>query len=561
MASPQNFVTVTRRPPDIEDYIDMLRRYRSWVIGPTFAGLVIAVVVAFCWPDTFESRAVMRITPQAVPATLVEGVGMNSMAQRLEQMQVQILGRSSLMALIQEPALDLYKKERAHLTLDEVAENMRIKDVKIRPEASGSATTSRGAQAFEIRFRYTDRFKAQAVVREITGKFQEYNFSLQRSQASTTANFLTDELRKAKDRVDAAEQQLAQFAAQHPGELPQDAATNTTMVNSKEQEIHSVEDSIGRSQEQKLSNEIQLQNLRLAEADASANVEQTQILPNVSLKNDRILNLDKTINDANQRLRGLQTIYKDDYPEIKSQKAYIKGLEDQRAELEKADLASPAQTAPQSRVVRNPQAIQRLQELQASAKLASGAISNLQTEIDRGNKRLGQLQIELQNLQAKVAASPAVLQRYNELQGEFTLAKQAYDSESKMRDRSETAENLEEHHAGETLELLESADLPETAAEPNRWAIVGLGTFIGLLAGCGMAGAKELKNTSLKNLKDVRAYTNLPVLSSVPLLENALLVRRKRRLAWLAWSSAIVIGGILMSGAAYYYVAGRSGPS
>ena len=130
-----------------------------------------------------------------------------------------------------------------------------------------------------------------------------------------------------------------------------------------------------------------------------------------------------------------------------------------------------------------------------------------------------------------------------------------------MRDKSETAQALEEHRAGETLDLLESADLPETAAEPNRWAIVGLGTFIGLLAGCGMAGAKELKNTSLKNLKDVRAYTNLPVLSSVPLLENALLVRRKRRLAWLAWSSAIVIGGILMSGAAYYYVAGRSGPS
>ena len=34
MAAPQNFVTVTRRPPDVEDYIDMLRRYRSWIIGP-----------------------------------------------------------------------------------------------------------------------------------------------------------------------------------------------------------------------------------------------------------------------------------------------------------------------------------------------------------------------------------------------------------------------------------------------------------------------------------------------------------------------------------------------
>jgi uncharacterized protein involved in exopolysaccharide biosynthesis len=562
MGSSQNYVTVTRRQPDVEDYIDMLRRYRSWVIGPTFAGLVIAVVVAFCWPDTFESRAVMRITPQAVPANLVEGVGMNSMAQRLEQMQVAILGRSTLMAIIQEPSLDLYKKDRAHLTLDEVAETMRTKDIKIRLyEASGGAPTTRGAQAFEIRFRYIDRFKAQGVVREITGKFIEQNFSLQRTQATTTANFLTDELKKAKDRADKAQLQLSQFAAQHQGELPQDAVANTALLNSKEQEIHGVEDSIDRSKEAKFQNEIQLQNLKNAEADAQGNVEQTQTMPNVSLRNDRIVNLDRTINEAKQRLGALQTQFKKDYPDVVAQQQYIKGLEDQRAELEKAESASQVQAAPQSRTIRNPQAVARVQELQASEKLLSGSNSSLQLEIDRGNKRIGQLQTELQTLQAKVAASPSVLQTYNELQGEFTLAKQAYDSESKMKDKSETAEALEEHHAGETLELLESADLPETAAEPNRWAIVGLGTFIGLLAGFGMAGAKELKNTTLKNLKDVRAYTNLPVLSSVPLLENALLVRRKRRLAWLAWSSAIVIGGILMSGAAYYYVSGRSGPS
>ena len=62
----------------------------------------------------------------------------------------------------------------------------------------------------------------------------------------------------------------------------------------------------------------------------------------------------------------------------------------------------------------------------------------------------------------------------------------------------------------------------------------------------------------MKNLKDVRAYTNLPVLSSIPLLENALLVRRKRRLLWLAWSSAIIFGSIAMSAAAYYYYFGHA---
>ena len=72
--------------------------------------------------------------------------------------------------------------------------------------------------------------------------------------------------------------------------------------------------------------------------------------------------------------------------------------------------------------------------------------------------------------------------------------------------------------------------------------IVAFGAFGGLMAGIALAGAREMKDTSLKNLKDVRAYTNLPVLSSIPLLENALLVRRKRRLAFVAWAVAVIVG-------------------
>ena len=103
MAAATNFVTVTRRPPDVEDYIDMLRRYRSWLIGPMFAGLVIAVVVAFLWPDTYVSQAVMRITPQQISDRLVPTVVNMQMQQRLEQMRQEILSRGSLSELIQRP--------------------------------------------------------------------------------------------------------------------------------------------------------------------------------------------------------------------------------------------------------------------------------------------------------------------------------------------------------------------------------------------------------------------------------------------------------------------------
>jgi uncharacterized membrane protein YgdD (TMEM256/DUF423 family) len=101
--------------------------------------------------------------------------------------------------------------------------------------------------------------------------------------------------------------------------------------------------------------------------------------------------------------------------------------------------------------------------------------------------------------------------------------------------------------------MLEQPITPDKPTSPIRGAWIAIGTVIGLFVGIALAGAKEIKNTSLKNLKDVRAYTNLPVLSSIPLLENALLVRRKRRLAWLAWSSALIVGTILMSGAMYYH--------
>src|SRR5580693_10120707 len=109
MGLPQTFISVTRRPPDVEDYIDMLRRYRSWIIGPMFAGLVISTVVAFLWKDTFESKAVLRITPQQVSEKLVPAEFSTQMSQRLSEMEQVILSRTSLEELIKSPALDLYK--------------------------------------------------------------------------------------------------------------------------------------------------------------------------------------------------------------------------------------------------------------------------------------------------------------------------------------------------------------------------------------------------------------------------------------------------------------------
>src|SRR6185437_3910878 len=108
MALAQNYITVSRRPPDVEDYIDMMRRHRSWVIGPMFAGLVVATVVAFFWPNTYVSQATLRIAPRATNIIPSE-VG-SRMGQRLSDMQNQVFSRTSLQSIIQNPALELYER-------------------------------------------------------------------------------------------------------------------------------------------------------------------------------------------------------------------------------------------------------------------------------------------------------------------------------------------------------------------------------------------------------------------------------------------------------------------
>ena len=76
--------------------------------------------------------------------------------------------------------------------------------------------------------------------------------------------------------------------------------------------------------------------------------------------------------------------------------------------------------------------------------------------------------------------------------------------------------------------------------------VIAIGAGLGLLLGVVIAGAREMKDTSLKNLKDVRAYTQMAILGSIPLLENDFVVRRRRRMAWLGWTTACLVAVVTM---------------
>jgi succinoglycan biosynthesis transport protein ExoP len=556
MVPQQGYAGVSRRPPDIEDYIDILRRYRSWIIGPTFAGVVIAVVAGFLWPDTFVSTAVMRITPQQVPQSLVPSNISTQISERLTAMQQEILSRTSLQELIQRPSLNLYPKERQSQPMEDVIERMR-KAVKITlMEPTGNQSQQqRFASAFQINFSYPDKYKAQAVVRELVTKFIEQNVNVLRNQSNMTTSFLTDELKSAKENLDRLDAEMTKFKMANAGRLPEQLQANLQAVNTLELQLSTINEGINRTAQEKMMLETQLQNLKTqinfiaSSADDSA--------PGQTVKNDRLIQLNRVILDNETRLSALRLTYKEGHPDIRSLEAQLAVLKKERDRLEKEGSQAVAAKSGESKKM-SLQVAQSLENIKMAIASTQAQIQSRNLELEEKVRRQKQLQAEIMGYRARIEASPINEQRYAALQRDYQLAKQNYDEMSRKKEISETASNLEERKAGENLEVLDPASLPEQPSEPNRLMIAGAGLGLGLCLGVFLAGVKEMKDTSLKNLKDVRAYTNLPVLSSIPLLENALLVRRKRRLFWLAWSTAVIIGTIAMTGSMYYYYFGKS---
>lgn len=571
MVPAQNFVSISRRPPDVEDYIDMLRRYRSWIIGPTFAGLVIATVVAFFWPDTYISTAVMRITPQQVPESLVPSAITTQMSDRLQQMETEILSRTSLAEIIQKPSLDLYKKDRSRLPMEDIVQEMRNKAIRLTPLTEVPGTGGkRMASAFAISFMYIDRYKAQAVVRELVTKFMEQNYTVQRNQANLTTNFLTDELKGSKEKMDNLDDQLTKFRMQNMGALPEQATANAQSLQTYQLQLMNAESSLNRATQDRIILETNLTNVKNSIGNAMANLEQTvggNIIAGTSpqlVQNQKLIELNRLISDGRSKLAAMKQNLGTRHPDVAQTEAALASYEREREELEKRESLTASQAATAGggptttpmRIVQNPAVARQLEEYRSQEAGIQTQIAAKEMEVENLKKGQEQLQKVIAEYNKRLQNAPLNEQQYNALLRDYNLAKAEYEDMSKRRLQAQTAQNVEEHKAGENLEVLDPASLPEQPSEPNRLAWAGIGTFAGLGLGTMLAAAQEVKNTSLKNLKDVRAYTNMPVLSSIPLLENALLVRRKRRLVWLAWASAIILGCILMGGSMYYHLSG-----
>jgi polysaccharide chain length determinant protein (PEP-CTERM system associated) len=550
MQSPYTeFNPVTRRPLDIEDYLDILRRHKGWIIAPLFAALVIAVVVAFLWPDTYVSVATIRVVPPQVPQSLVPTNINVQMSQRVNSMYQTISSRLALINMIN--MYNLYADDRQRTPMEDIVERMR-KDIRIGSVMSFTrgAGANNEISAFQLSFQYFDRIVAQKVCQDLVARFMTENTRERTNQSIQTTQFLKDQLDNAQKELQAIEEKLANFRQTFQGRLPEQIQHNTMQLAMLEQRIGNMNNSLARVAQEKMLLESDLRSLKTQRATLAPPpdvISQRQ-------KNQDLEAADRDIQRLETILASLREHYKDTWPDVQRVKSQLNLARRLRDKIESSEETNRANTATAVTPRRADPAFEKeTRILDAGIERLESLIKAKDLEAEDYRKDIQTVDKQIRVIQSRIEAAPASEQQYAEVVRDREVAKLKYEELNRKRSQSSIAEELERRQQGETLEVLDTASLPQTQTYPQRPKIIGFGAALGLMVGIVLAGIREAKDTSLKNLKDVRAYTQLTILGSVPLLENDVIVRRRKRLTWLAWLTACVLGIMIMAGAVFYY--------
>ncbi len=549
-------VSVPRRALDFEDYIDILRRHRAWILGPAFLGLVLGVVTAFLWEDSYIARGKIRITPPQVPARLVPGNVGEELTARINAIAQEIITRSSLQNLIQ--TYNLYPEDRKRLPMEDVTDRMR-RSIGIDNIESYSRSGAPRFHVFTVSFVYSDRRLAQKVCAEIIDRFTKQSIESRLNSSRQTTLFLSDQYEAAKRELDEIDARIAVFRSKYFGELPEQEQMLVSRISSMEASLQATAGQLSRAQQDRLQLETQLRELREQAAALAQAPPPSETTTALAQRNPKIAEVQRELERARNSLRLLRESYTDSHPDVRRLLAFIEGREKHLEELIEEDRKRLAESAPATpgTPALPPATAQRLRELGSAIARVQTALQSKDMEIDEYNRQINELKNRIRTTQAKLESGASVSQEYLQLVRDRELAARRYEDLGRKLQDSSMATDLVSRGQSEMMEVLESPVIPEEPIAPNRPLIIAVGLAIGAALGIGLASVREFKDTSLKNLKDVRAYTRLTVLGSIPLLENDFVVRRRRRIAWLAWTVSILCGILLMAGAVFYYYTQR----
>ena len=471
-----------------------VRHYRRWI----FLGTVLFSLAGFTFvllmPDRYKATTTILVDPQKVSEKYVSPTVNSDPGQRLGTITQQVLSATRLQQIIDD--MQLYPDLRGKISREELIELMR-KDITITVKQGSSA----GLSAFTIEYEGRQRQQVAQVANQLAASFIEWNVKSREQQAQDTTEFLAAQLKEAKQNLEQQEAQLSAFKMRHLGEMPEQQPANMQALS-------------------------QLQGQFQANAEALNRLEVERTLLSRGLENGST-GTDKTVPVLTERgrleaerrqlksqLQDLQNRYTSAHPEVVDVAARLQRVETRLKSLP----PDPAVVVEQD----NTAATVRLQILDRESR-----------RLTEDQKRItGQMAA----YRAKVDAVPVREQEIAELNRNYSVSKDHYQSLLDKTFSAGMAADLEKKQQAEHFTILDLAQVPEKPFKPKRGLML-LAAFLAALAtSLGLAYLKDMLNGTVKFEPELKSMlpANVPLLAVVPQLQASADRRSAVRFAVIA---------------------------
>jgi succinoglycan biosynthesis transport protein ExoP len=484
--------------------LGIITRRRWWIILPAVVMMFATLFVLSLMQNRYTSEATLLVVQQQIPQRYVLPTTTTDLRSALQATTQEVLSRARLLAIIDD--FGLYAKERTRVSPESLLDLMR-RDIEIKPIEN--QLEGRDVNSFKISFIANNPQLAQEVTSKLTSAFIEQNSETREHQATTTTNFLREQMEATKSKLTDAEDQVRAFKLQHLGELPDQQAGNLAIMTGLQEQLQNTMASENRAEEQRQYLE-----------SLSQNRTQTMANDLARMKSERAKLLDR---------------YTPEYPaliklneKIAQVEATLKSLQDPGTSWAQAH-PTDASLIPADEDI--------------SLGQLRGQLESNRLEIANLSKDEKRLKDQIDQYQHRVNATPVREQQLAGILRNYDQLKQDYADLLSKESQSQMSAELEKRQEGQQFRLVDQPSLPTVPSSPKRMKISLGGVAAGLGVGLALAFLMEMKDSSFHSEDDLSQSFALPLVVGIPLLLTSYEVRsrtRKKAFQWVAGSGLIL---------------------
>ena len=457
---------------DIKQIIKTLKKRKGLIGKIFFAFVIVAAVVSMLIPPTYEGELLLRVKqPKGLADSLLGGITGGSPA-----------GTKQLMSTYAEILKSRMVVEQT------IAENKIGKDGKLVKYQGfvGRITTQPVRDTEILRVKVTAPTPTEAMVwtNSLVENFLARITALVRQEQSVVREFVGERLKEARRELERAEGALAEYKVTQKIAAPAD-------------ETRALVDRLSTANKLMAENQVAM---AAAEGKlANARRQLGSHKPGFLADGPLIQQLKAKLTELELEQAKLLQLYTDKHPRVAAIRAAIAETR-QKLNNEVARIVSAESPAS------NPVHIGVIQaRIQAEAELAAGIAQReaLQKVMTEG-------ETELSKLPSKEQGMARVLR-------DALVAQEIYAMLAKRYEEARISEVMQPTEA----QIVNPAVEPEQRIRPRRTLNVAIAAILGLFCGLGAAFFLEYMNRTIRTAEDVKDYLSLPVLGSIPDVNNA----------------------------------------